>query len=197
MVKVSAIYGEINNLYFLTTYKIGANTVSSLSKTGTLKFENITLDTKLNFNPTVLVREPIKRFYSGLVQTALHIYTNTKHILYKFKVPDDIYKSTFFTRLLNEHWDVIMYDPNLAPYHEFAYKFSKLNNFYTMDIEDWHPTGQTSEMKHSNSERYSEIDKVFSGNKLNVETIKKINKYLEIENYYYKLCVGKKQVNLI
>lgn len=197
MVKVSAVYGEINNLYFLTTYKIGANTVSSLSKTGTLKFKNITLDTKLNFNPTILVREPTKRFYSGLVQTALHIYTNTKHKLYKFKVPDDIYKSTFFTRLLNEHWDVIMYDPNLAPYHEFAYKFSKLNNFYTMDIEDWHPTGQTSEMKHSNSERYSEIDKVFSGTKLNVEIIKKINKYLEIENYYYKLCVGKNQANLI
>lgn len=197
MLRISAVYGKIEDHYFLTTYKIGANTVSSLSKKGTLNSKNISLSTTFDFNPTVLIRQPKKRFYSGLVQTALHIYTNTKHKLYKFKVPNDIYKSTFFTRLLNEHWDEILYDPNLAPYHEFAYRFSNKNNFNTMDIEDWKPNGQTNEMKHSNSARYLEIDKAFAGGNINTKVLNKINNYLDLENYYYNLCKNEKQSILI
>lgn len=191
------VYGKIEGEYYLSTYKIGAYSIRSLSEEGTFCNDNISLNSKLEFKPTILIRNPKKRFYSGLVQASLHIYTNKKHKLYTFKVPDDIYKCSFFARLLNNNWEDIKHDPNLFPYHEFVYKFSNINKLQTIDIEDWHPPGQTKEMKHSNKKRYSEIDKVFNKNKLVPKILDEINKYLEIETYFYNLSKTKKQANLI
>lgn len=196
MERYPVVYGKVDGQYYLTTYKIGAYTLRSLSEEGTFHNNTIFLNTKLNFKPCILIRNPKKRFYSGLVQTSLHIYTNKKHKLYTFKVPDDIYKSSFFTRLLNNNWNDIKDDPNLFPYHEFVYKFSNINKLEIIDIENWNPIGQTTEMKHSNSKRYSEIDKVFDNNNLNIETLNTINNYIEKETYYYNLCKNKKQLIL-
>lgn len=184
------VYGKLDGNYYLTTYKIGAYTLRSLSEDGTFQSDTISLNTKLKFNPCILIRNPKKRFYSGLVQASYDIR-------YRHHLPYDIYQSSFFSRLLNEHWDDIMYDPNLSPYHEFVYKFSNINKLDTLDIEDWHPIGQTQEMRHTNSKRYLEIDKVFTENKLNFETLKKINNYLDKETYYYNFCKNKRESFLI
>jgi hypothetical protein len=199
MKKYPVVYGKIEGRYYLSTYKIGAYSIRSLSEEGTFYSDNISLNRKLEFKPTILIRNPEKRFYSGLVQTSLHIYTNKKHKLYTFKVPDDIYQSSFFTRLLNNNWDDIKDDPNLFPYHEFAYKFAHKNNLNILDLDEWKPNGLTEEMKHSNKDRYNELDKVFYKNKLNQESKQKIENYLQDELKFYKLCkIGKKEnLNLI
>jgi hypothetical protein len=182
------VYGKIEGVYYLTTYKIGANSVMNLADVKTKGNKNLDINSELKFKPTILIRDPYDRFFSGLVQCALHMFTNRKHPLFNTSIPGDIYKSSFFARILNNSWYHVVRDPNLAPYHEFVYRYSNKHKLTVLDIKDWKPKKQTEELKHSNKERYPEIKKALFNDSIKPDVQQKIQEYLDIETHYYNLC---------